>query len=242
MKVEIYSDVVCPWCYIGERRFARALAAFPGAEDIEIVFRPFQLDADAPAAAVPIAQYLERRFGGPAGDKLAQVSAAAASEGIAFDWDRALAVNTRTAHRLLRLAEREYGAAMQRALMERLFDAYFSRGGDVSDHALLTELAVAAGMDAARVRAYLASDEGAAELEAEFTDARQRGVQAVPTFVFDGQFAVSGAQSASTFLQVLEEVQQRAQAAAAPGAAAGESGDEAEACADGACAVGGGVS
>src|SRR5690606_15920826 len=117
MKVEIYSDVACPWCYIGERRFARALAAFPGAEDVEVVFRPYQLDANTPHQAVPMAQYLERRFGRPVNDMLGRVTSEAGREGITMNWDRALAVNTRTAHRLMRLAEREYGAEVQRALM-----------------------------------------------------------------------------------------------------------------------------
>jgi predicted DsbA family dithiol-disulfide isomerase len=233
MKVEIYSDVVCPWCYIGERRFERALAAFPGAKDVEVVFRPYQLDPSTPETAQPIAQYLQRRYGRPVDGMMAQVGTAAAGEGITVDWDRALAVNTRTAHRLLRLAEREYGPAVQRALMDRLFDAYFSRGGNVSDHAQLTALATAAGMDAERVRAYLASDEGAAELEAEFAEARALGVKAVPTFVFDGQYMVEGGQPASTFLQVLEEVQRLG--AAESSAALGS--DDAAACDDGVCAV-----
>jgi predicted DsbA family dithiol-disulfide isomerase len=233
MKVEIYSDVACPWCYIGERRFARALAALPGGDDVEVVFRPYQLDPGAPAAAVPIAQYLARRFGRPVDDMLARVTGEAAQEGITMHWDRALAVNTRTAHRLLRLAEREYGADVQRALMERLFEAHFTAGGDVADHALLIELAASVGMDATRVRDYLASGDGDAELGEEFAAARELGVQAVPTFVFDGQYAVSGAQPASTFLQVLEEVQQRSAAATAGDDAA------ADACADGSCAVGG---
>jgi predicted DsbA family dithiol-disulfide isomerase len=238
MKVEIYSDVVCPWCYIGERRFERALAAFPGARDVEVVFRPYQLDPTTPETAIPTMQYLARRFGRPVEGMLGQVTAAAAGEGITIDFDRALAVNTRTAHRLLRLAEREYGAAVQHALVNALFDAHFSRGGNVGDHAQLTELAERAGMDAERVRAYLASDEGAAELEAEFAEARALGIKAVPTFVFDGQFMVEGGQPASTFLQVLEEVQQRAAAERVdPASESGdESGDETD-CADGVCAV-----
>jgi len=237
MKVEIYSDVVCPWCYIGERRFERALAAFPGGADVEVVFRPFQLDPGTPDTPAPIAQYLTRRFGGRSiAPMLARVSEAAAGEGIAVDWDRAIAVNTRTAHRLLRLAEREYGAAVQRALAERLFEAHFTRGGNVADHALLAELAASVGMDAERVRGYLASNEGAEELEREFDDARRLGVQAVPTFVFEGQYVVEGGQPASTFLQVLEEVQRRAAADAPEGAPAGA--DAAgDACADGSCAI-----
>lgn len=239
MKVEIYSDVACPWCYIGERRFARALAALPAGDEVEVVFKPYQLDPDAPETAVPMAQYLTRRFNERVDVVLSRVTDTAASEGLRMDWDAALAVNTRTAHRLARLAEREYGPAVQRALMEQLFEAHFSRGVDVSDHDSLTKLAVSVGMDEARVTGYLRSDEGADELEAEFVRARAAGVQAVPTFIFNGQYAVQGGQPASTFLQVLEEVQRRSGESAdadslepeRPSAAA------ADACADGSCAV-----
>ena len=240
MKVEIYSDVACPWCYIGERRLERALAAFPGGADVEVVFRPFQLDPSMPDRATPLTKHLERKFGPGMTARLGHVRSAAAGEGITLDFDRALAVNTLTAHRLMRLAEREHGAAVQRALADRLFEAYFASGGDVSDHALLASLAEQVGMSAARVREHLASDEGAAELQAELRAARELGVQAVPTFVFDGTYVVEGGQPASTFLQVLEEVQRRS--AGEAGEQGGErtdiDGDGAdEACADGACAV-----
>lgn len=228
MKVEIYSDIVCPWCYIGERRFARALSGFPHADDVEIVFRPFQLDPGAPTAAVPTAQHLAARYGARAEAMMQNVTQVGASEGITFRFDRALAVNTRTAHRLLRLAEREHGPAVQRALAERLFDAYFTQGADIGDQAQLVALAASAGMDAERARAYLASGEGDAELGAELEEARALGVQAVPTFVFDGQYVVEGGQPASVFLQVLEEVERlgKAAAVATPGG---------ETCSDGAC-------
>lgn len=206
MKIEIYSDVVCPWCYIGERRFARALAAYAGGEEVEVVYRSFQLDPTAPEAAVPQAAYLERRYGDAVPGMLGQVSDAARGEGIEMDWDRVLAVNTLTAHRLLRLAEREYGAATQRALVEKLFDAHFSRGGDLSDHDLLAGLAVSVGMDDSRVRTYLASDEGLDETRYELDQARHLGIRSVPTFVFEGKYAVQGAQPASVFLQALEAV------------------------------------
>jgi predicted DsbA family dithiol-disulfide isomerase len=232
LKVEIYSDVVCPWCYIGERRFERARAAFPGGREIDVVFRPFQLDPGAPEAGVPIARYLATRFGRPVDSMLARVTEAAAGEGITMDWDRAIAVNTRTAHRLLRLAELEYGPAVQHALVEKLFDAHFTRGGNVADHAQLTALATSVGMDAERVRAYLDSGEGSAELEAELDHARQLGVQAVPTFVFDGRYAVEGGQPASVFLRVLEEVERRSGAIHAPDTA------HTDACTDGSCTVG----
>ncbi len=243
MKVEIYSDVACPWCYIGERRFARALSAFPGAADVEIVFRPYQLDPTAPDDPVPMAQYLTKRFGRPMDGMFGRVTEAAAADGITMDLDGAIAVNTRTAHRLSRLALHEYGAAVQRRLMDRLFDAYFTNGADVSDHALLTELAESAGMNRERVQQYLASDEGTAELEAEFEAARARGINAVPTFVFEEQFAVEGAQPASTFLQVLEEVQRRvAKGALSTNGTLDGSADRIDDtggadCADGICAV-----
>src|SRR5687768_556922 len=156
MKVEIYSDVACPWCYIGERRFEAALAGLPGADEVEVVYRPYQLDPTAPERAVPERERLARRFGAAVDAKLAQVTSAAAGEGITFDWERALSVNTRTAHRLARLAELEYGPGVQRALMRGLFAAHFTEGGDVSDHEQLTRLAVGAGMEEERVRSYLA--------------------------------------------------------------------------------------
>jgi predicted DsbA family dithiol-disulfide isomerase len=207
MKVEIYSDVVCPWCYIGERRFERALAAYPGSERVEVLFRPYQLDPNAPASALPLRDYLERRFGGPADGMMKQVGSAAAAEGITIEWDHALAVNTFRAHRLLRLALAENGAEVQRALVERLFAAHFTDGGDVSDADLLTRLATAAGMDEERVRSHLASDEGEAALRAEMAEARDMGIRAVPTFLIDGKYVVEGAQSPSAFLQALEEVE-----------------------------------
>ena len=229
MKVEIYSDVACPWCYVGERRFARALAAFPAAAEVEVAFRPYQLDPGAPAVATPLLPHLDRRFGGNAAAKLAHVNAAGAEDGITFDWERAQAVNTLTAHRVLALAAREHGAAVQRALLDRIFDAYFTRGADVSDHALLATLAGEVGMSAARVRAYLDAGEGAAELAQELAAARALGVRSVPTFVIDDQYVVEGAQPASVFLQVLEEVRRRSGEAVASA--------DGDACADGSCVV-----
>ena len=109
MKVDVYFDIVCPWCYIGERRFLRALAE-SGATDVELEFRPFQLDPGAPAETRPLGEYLTRRFGAMAESMQRRVSEQAAGEGIAIDWDRALIANTARAHRLVRLATLEYGA------------------------------------------------------------------------------------------------------------------------------------
>lgn len=210
MKVEIYSDVACPWCYIGKRRFESALAAFPSAAEVEVVHRPFLLDPAAPDAPVPMPLHLERKFGALASSMLARVTDAAAAEGIVMDWDSALAASTRAAHRLVLLAGSEYGPEVERRLVDELFAAYFTRGTDVSDHAALAALGESVGMEEARVREYLASNEGAAELEAELGRARMVGVTAVPTFVFDGRYAVPGAQPSETFLEVLEEIRRRA--------------------------------
>ena len=209
MQVEIYSDVVCPWCYIGERRFAKALRSFSGRDDVEVVFRPFQLDPGAPSTPSPLIDSLRAKFGTNARAMTERVTAAGAGEGIDFRWDDAIAVNTLTAHRLLRLAEREYGAAVQRALVERLFDAHFTRGVDIADPGLLADLAVQCGMNRARVERYLASDEGLEETRAELQQAREMGISAVPSFVFEGQYLVEGGQPAETFLAVLDEVASR---------------------------------
>jgi predicted DsbA family dithiol-disulfide isomerase len=229
IKVEIYSDIVCPWCYIGEHRFFQALSEFPQADQVEVVFRPFQLDPGAPPRGIPLAEYLERRYGSKSIAMMDRVGLVAAEEGISIDWDRALAGNTHTAHRLLRLAEEEYGAGVQLTLAQRLFALHFTHGGDVTDPEQLAAEASSVGMDSERTRAYLDSNEGVWELDEEFDRARAFGVTAVPTFVFDGRWAVQGAQRTSAFLQALERAVQ--EAAARDVESAGE------ACDDGVCAV-----
>ena len=206
MKIEIYSDVACPWCYIGKRRFERALAAFSGREGVAVVFRPFQLDPATPTTATPLLPRLESKFGPRFRAAAAHTEEVARAEGLTIDHGRALAVNTLLAHRLLWLAERERGAEVQRDLAERLFEAYFAKGADVGDRTRLAALAADAGMDPGRVERFLASDEGEAEVRAEIAEARAMGVDVVPTFVFDETYAVSGAQPTPVFLQVLEQV------------------------------------
>jgi predicted DsbA family dithiol-disulfide isomerase len=232
MKVEIYSDIVCPWCYIGERRFSRALAAFPDAEGVDVVYRPFQLDPDAPATPRPLAEALGRKFGVQAAAMMSRVAEAARGEAVEMRWDIALSANTLTAHRLLRLAEHERGTAVQRAIAERLFDAHFTRGLDVGDATVLASIAAEEGMDSDRVEAYLATDEGLREVCDEIEAAQAMGVTAVPTFVFDGRYVLQGGQPAPTFLRALEEVARLGRSAEPADAGSGD-----EACADGACRV-----
>ena len=229
MKVEIYSDVACPWCYIGKARFERALGAFPDGGDVEVVYRPYRLDPSAPAQAVPMLEYLERRFGTGARAMAGHVVETARGEGLAMDFDRGLAANTLDAHRLMRLAEREHGPETQRAVAEKLFEAHFSAGRDVGDAGVLAEIAGAAGMDPLRVREYLASGEGAPEVKEEIAAAQRLGITAVPTFVFEGRYAVQGAQPTSAFLQALETV---AREAGPDGGGASDG-----SCDDGACSV-----
>lgn len=228
MKIEVYSDVVCPWCYVGERRLKRALAALPDASRIDVQFMPYQLDPSAPDEASPLVPYVERRFGRGVGAMLERVSTVAKGEGVSINWDRALIANTRTAHRLLTWVVQEYGAKAQGSVAEQLFDLYFTRGGNIADIEQLVQAAARAGVDANHARAHLQSTDGVVELEAAFDDARRRGVQAVPTFVIDGRFVVEGGQPVAAFVDVLER-------ALAQGTSTASTDDAA--CTDGECAV-----
>jgi len=206
MKVEIWSDVACPWCWIGTTRFERALDAFAGRGDVEVAYRPYQLDPHAPPRAEPMLDYLTRRFGAGARAMTGRVVEQARSEGLAMDYEHGLAVNTFDAHRLLRLAGAEPDAGTQRRVSRRLFAAHFAEGRDVGDREVLAAVAAEAGMDAERVRRSLASDEGAREVRDEIAHARRIGVTAVPTFVFDDRWAVQGAQPTAAFAEALATV------------------------------------
>ena len=206
MRVEIWSDVVCPWCYIGKRRFEQALAGFEGRDDVELVFRPFQLDPTAPpGSTMPVMEAYARKFGGEerAQEIIAHVTEVAAADGLDFHLERAQRANTRDAHRLLALAEREHGPAVQGALKEALLRAYFVDGRNVADHDTLVDIAVGVGIDGGRAASMLASEEGSHELKADLDEARELGVTAVPTFVFGGRWAVPGAQDPEMLLRAL---------------------------------------
>ena len=206
MKVEIYSDIACPWCYIGKRRFEKALAAFPGRDEVDVEFRPYQLDPAASSTGSPLIERLQRKFGANAGAMTQRVTETARTEGLEMNFDRAIAANTLGAHRLLWLAEREHGPEVQHELADRLFAAHFTDGVDIADHEQLTRIAVSAGLDEARVGAFLAGDEAKDDVRAAIRDAQALGITAVPTFIFDGRYAVQGGQPAPIFLQVLEQV------------------------------------
>jgi predicted DsbA family dithiol-disulfide isomerase len=206
MRVDIYSDIACPWCYIGERRFARALADRPDAESIEVVFRPYQLDPDLPETPQPLIQRLAEKFGAQKDAAMERVTAMGEEEGLTFRFDDALAVNTFTAHRLLWWAEQEADPSTQRALAETLFAAHFTNGENVADPDVLADVAAEVGLDRERARTFLASDEGADEVQALIERAQRLGIRAVPTFVFNDESAVQGAQPADTFRRVLDDL------------------------------------
>jgi predicted DsbA family dithiol-disulfide isomerase len=206
MQVDIFADIICPWCYIGHKRFERALSQVPHVADAMVVYRPFQLDPNAPQSAISTLEYLTSRYGSRAASMTRHVGDIARAEGISMDFERALIVNTFAAHRVLRHALHDYGADVQHKLIVALFDAHFTQGLDVGDHEVLVRCAQHSGMDAERARAYLASDEGVAELREELREARAIGVSAVPTFVFNGETAIQGAQSPEIFVEALRKL------------------------------------
>jgi len=200
VKIEIWSDVVCPWCYIGKRRLERALGQFEHSDDVEIVWRSFQLHPDAPRQAIPTTEYLTGRFGPRATEMIAHVTRTAAEEGLTFDYDIAKAVNTIDAHRVLHLAADE---GKGDAAKERLLKAHFGEGADLGDKDTLVRLAAEVGVGPDRVRAVLDSDQYADEVEADIAQAHAFGASGVPFFVIDRKYGISGAQPTELFLQAL---------------------------------------
>jgi predicted DsbA family dithiol-disulfide isomerase len=211
MRVEVWSDVVCPWCYVGTRRFSAAVDRFDG--DVEVSYRAFELDPTVPAGGVDLAAYLARKFGNPAAldrvhDRLAHVGA---DVGIDFRWAGKRRVNTFDAHRLGVWAEGAGGAEARAALEQRLFRAYFTDNDDVSDHAVLARLAAEVGHDpgGADATAALATGVGTDQVRAEEAQATDLGISAVPTFVIEGRWAIPGAQDVDTFVKVLDTAAER---------------------------------
>ncbi|RLP90594.1 MULTISPECIES: DsbA family protein [unclassified Micromonospora] len=206
MEIEIYADVVCPWCYIGKRRLEEALASYGG--EVTVRYRPFQLDPSPVAEARPLIEAMADRFGGPerAREMFAHVTGVAAGDGLRLDFERAVTANTFDAHRLVSYAA-DHGRAAE--MVEALYQAYFTQGVDVGSREALAALAGGIGLDAVDVRRFLDSDERTADLAAELAAARDLGVTSVPTFVLAGKYAVTGAQEAQTLLAALAEVEQR---------------------------------
>ena len=206
LQVDIVSDVICPWCYIGKRRFERALEALGGRHRVGVTWRPFQLNPDMPADGMARGPYLEAKFGdrARAGAFFARIEAAGAGEGIAFAFDRIVRTpNTVQAHRLIRLGQQ---LERQDAVVEALFEGYFTAGADIGDSAVLVGLAERAGLPPADVERYLAGDQDRELVLGEDDAARRMGINGVPCFILEQQYAISGAQEPEVLAEAFERV------------------------------------
>jgi predicted DsbA family dithiol-disulfide isomerase len=222
MRVEIWSDVVCPWCYIGKRRFEKAMAEFDHADEVEVVWRSFELDPSAPARREGnYAERLARKYGGSVDQalaRLAQLSALAADEGLDYHLDKVVPGNTFDAHRLLHLAAER---GMQDALKEALLAAYFTESRAIGETATLAGVAVSVGLDPDEVAGVLASDAYAAAVRQDEADAASLDITGVPCFVIDRKFSIPGAMDPALILRALVRAWEETQAATTAGAEAG---------------------
>jgi predicted DsbA family dithiol-disulfide isomerase len=214
MQVEIWSDVVCPWCYLGKRYFEQALERFPHRDEVEVIYRSFELDPSAPpGVTTPTVETLAGKYGmglEQAREAQRQMEQRAAQAGLTFRMEDLRSGNTRDAHRLLQLAgARGKGAE----LAERLHRAYFTDQASIFDHASLAGFAADVGLDRDEALAVLAGDQYAQAVEADEQVAYSLGVTGVPFFVIDRRYGISGAQPAETITQVLERVWAETEAA-----------------------------
>jgi len=212
VRIDVVSDVVCPWCFIGKRRLEKAIALNPNIP-VEVRWRPYFLNDWIPREGISREQYLTTKFGSPERYKgIAQrVSAAAAAEGLTYAMDKiSRQPNTLDAHRLIRWAEEKSKAA---EMKQKLMDLYFTQGADLTDRAALVQAAADVGLDAEAIRNALASDRDVAEIEREALSAKEAGIEGVPCFIFDGKFAISGAQAPEHLAEAIARVAQGADAA-----------------------------
>ncbi len=216
VTVDIYSDVVCPWCYIGKRRFEAGLelARQAGLDaDVEVSFKPFQLDPRAaPGVAGPVFDAYAKKFGGEEQARaiIDRVTGEAAANGLAFRMDRALRANTLLAHRLIWLAGEPGSPVDQDAMKERLLRAYFMDGEHIGDADTLARLAAEVGFDRDEVVEFLDSERGTDAVADELRHAYENGITAVPTYVFNGEWAVPGAQEPEMFAKVIAKMAEKA--------------------------------
>ncbi len=206
MQIEIWSDVVCPWCYLGKRRFEQALGAFGHRDEVEVTYRSFELDPTVPRdVTTPTVHMLATKYGmseQQAEQAQRQMEERAAGDGLVFRMEGLRSGNTRDAHRLLQLAT---ARGRQPELLERLHSAYFTEQASIFDHEALTTLAVQAGLDGDEAAAVLKGDDYGAEVDADEALARDLGVNGVPFYAIDRRYGVSGAQPAETITQILEK-------------------------------------
>jgi predicted DsbA family dithiol-disulfide isomerase len=211
VNIDIVSDVICPWCFIGRRRLAKALAALDGSLQATIVWRPFELNPGIPREGIERATYLAAKFGSiqDAQKLYEHVGVVGAEEGIEFHFDRiARTPNTFDAHRLIWLASR---SGLGDAIAQELFKAYFVEGVNIGSRAALAQIGARAGLDPIETERFLESEEGGEEVRRQILAAQELGVSGVPFFVVNGRYGISGAQHPDTLVAMLKRA-----AAAAP--------------------------
>jgi predicted DsbA family dithiol-disulfide isomerase len=213
VRIDVVSDVVCPWCFIGKRRLEKAVALKPDIP-VEVHWHPYFLNDWIPREGVARTDYLTSKFGSP--ERYAgigqRVSAAAAEEGLTYAMDKiSRQPNTLDAHRLIRWAG---GIGKAAEMKQRLMDLYFTEGADLTNRAVLVQAATDIGLDADDVREALASDQDIAEVEQEAQSAKDAGIEGVPCFIFGGKFAVSGAQAPEYLAEAIERLAQAGRDAA----------------------------
>lgn len=209
VTVDVVSDVVCPWCFIGQKRLDKAIASLDGIA-VEVRWRPFQLDPTIPPEGKDRKAYMEAKFG--SAERIRQiherVMPLGADEGIDFAFDAIkVAPNTLDAHRVIRWAGGA-GGDVQNRLVRLLFARYFEQGGNVGDHEVLVETAVAAGMDASVVATLLPTDADVEAVRTEIATASRMGITGVPCFLLEGKYAVMGAQDTATLADAIRQVAQ----------------------------------
>lgn len=206
MQVEIWSDIMCPFCYIGKRKFENALAQFPNKENIALVWKSFQLSPDLKNQPDKnIYQYLAEHKGmsiTQAKQSIDYVTSLAAQVGLDFNFDISVLANSFDAHRFLHLAKKHH---LQNEAEDRLFAAYFTEGKDFSNHEILENIGVSIGLDAEEIKQTLKSNQFAEDVQQDILEAQQIGVRGVPFFVFNRKYAVSGAQETSLFLETIQQ-------------------------------------
>ena len=211
MRIDIWSDIVCPWCYVGKRRFEKALAAFEHRGDVDIVHRSFQLDPGAPrGTTVDRRQALQQKYGWStiqAQEMDARMIATASAEGLDYHLAGGVTGNTMDAHQVVHLGQQR---GLQDAVVERLYRAHFTERRSIFDRESLTALAAEAGLDAAETADVLARDAYVEAVKADNAEARSLGCNGVPFFVLDHRLGVSGAQPAEVFADALSRAWARA--------------------------------
>jgi predicted DsbA family dithiol-disulfide isomerase len=206
IKIEVVSDVVCPWCYIGKRRLEKAIDQSKDTFDFEIEYLPFELNPAMPKEGRNQKEYLVAKFGSEAQYEkiIGNTTKVAADEGLAFDFSKQhVSPNTRDAHRIIWLAKKEN---KQTEAKEAFMKAYFEDGVDLSKTENLLNVATQVGLDRAKVEKVLHSEEGLAEVITAEKLSVQRGVSGVPFYIIDGKYGISGAQSSDTFIQAFKEI------------------------------------